>query len=105
MTTQQQRAGAQRTAAARVRERETQFQSDLRTLTGEAEALRRDYQGPAASAFFVLIGHWLADAQAIVQDMEGFAGKLDRQESGVTAQQDQSASTYHRAVTRLTTTA
>ncbi|MDQ2756244.1 MAG: WXG100 family type VII secretion target [Actinomycetota bacterium] len=105
MTTQQQRAGAQRAAAGRVRDREAQFQSDLRTLMGEAEALRRDYQGPAAAAFFALIGQWLDDAQAIVRDMEGFAGKLDRQESEVAAQQDQSATTFSRAATRLTTTA
>lgn len=105
MTTQQQRAGAQRAAAGRVREREAGFQSDLRRLMGEAEALRRDYQGPAASAFFVLIGQWLDDAQAIVRDMESFAGKLDRQESEVAAQQDQSAATFGRAASRLTTTA
>ncbi|MEO3936683.1 WXG100 family type VII secretion target [Dermatophilaceae bacterium Soc4.6] len=105
MTTQQQRAGAQRAAAGAVRDREAQFQGDLRRLMTEAEALRRDYQGPAAAAFFVLIGHWLDDAQAIVRDMEGFAGRLDRQESEVAAQQDASAATFSRAATRLSTRA
>lgn len=105
MTTQQQRVGAQRAAAGRVREQESQFQSELRILTGEADALRRDYQGPAASAFFALVGRWLEDAQAIVRDMEGFAARLDRQETEVVAQQDEAASAFGRAATRLTTTA
>lgn len=105
MTTQQQRAGAQRAAANSVRDREVQFQGDLRTLMAEAEGLRRDYQGPAAAAFFVLIGQWLEDAQAIVRDMEGFAGKLERQESEVAAQQESSATTFSRAATRLATRA
>lgn len=104
-TTQQQRAGAQKAAAHKVREQKASFQKDLQKLLSEAEGLKPQYQGPAANAFFTLIGQWMEDAEAIVKDMENFAEKMDRQESEVNAQQDTSASTFSKAATRLTTKA
>jgi len=103
--TTQQRHGAQQAAAGRVRAKEGEFQQQLRTLLGEAEGLRPHYQGPAADSFFVLVSGWLDDAEAIVRDMENFAEKLDRQESSVNRTQDESASTFSRAATRLSTRA
>lgn len=101
--TQQQRAGAQRAAAGRVREQRAVFERDLATVLGEAQALRSTYQGPAASAFFGLVGQWLDDAGAIVRDLEGFAERMDRQEVEVNAQQEASASDFTRAGHRLAT--
>ena len=49
------------------------------------------------------LGRWLEDAEAIVSDMENFAEKLDRQETTVNAQQDQSAASFGKAATRLST--
>ena len=103
--TTQQRQGAQQAAAGKVRAREGEFRQQLRTLLGEAEGLRPHYQGPAAAAFFVLVTGWLDDAEAIVRDMENFAEKMDRQESTVNRTQDESASTFSKAATRLTTRA
>ncbi len=104
ITTQQQQ-GAQKAAADKVRVRRGEFQSQLQVLEGEAQGLQKDYQGPAASAFFTLVGGWLEDASAIVKDMESFAGKLDHQETTVNATQEQSASTFSKAATRLSTKA
>jgi len=53
----------------------------------------------------VIVSGWLDDAEAIVRDMENFAEKLDRQESSVNRTQDESASTFSRAATRLSTRA
>lgn len=103
MTTTQQRQGAQKAAAGKVRTKEGEFQSQLRRLLGQAQGLRPDYKGPAADAFFTLVGNWLDDAEAIVSDMEHFADKLDRQESTVNAAQDQSAASFSKAATRLST--
>jgi uncharacterized protein YukE len=102
--TSQQRIGAQKAAAAKVRAKEGEFQQDLRKLLGQADGLRPHYKGPAADAFFTLVGNWLEDANAIVVDMENFAEKLDRQESTVNAAQDQAASSFSKAATRLSTT-
>ena len=103
--TTQQRQGAQQAAAGKVRAKEGEFQQQLRTLLGEAEGLRPNYKGPAADSFFVLVSGWLDDAEAIVRDMESFAEKMDRQESTVNRTQDESASTFSKAATRLTTRA
>ena len=102
-TTTQQRQGAQQAAAGKVRAKEGEFKSELSRLLGEAEGLRPAYKGPAANAFFTLVGNWLEDANAIVSDMENFAEKLDSQESTVNAQQEQSASSFSKAATRLST--
>ena len=53
----------------------------------------------------VIVSGWLDDAEAIVRDMENVAEKLDRQESSVNRTQDESASTFSRAATRLSTRA
>lgn len=103
--TQQQQVGAQRAAAGRIRAAEGAFHQQLRRLRGESDALRPAYQGPASTAFFGLIEGWLLDAEAIVADMQNFATTMDRQESEVNAQQDDSAATYTRAATRLATRA
>lgn len=52
-----------------------------------------------------IVSGWLDDAEAIVRDMENVAEKLDRQESSVNRTQDESASTFSRAATRLSTRA
>ena len=101
--TQQQRQGAQKAAAGKIRAKEGEFQGVLSSLLGQAQDLQPQYQGPAATAFFTLVGNWLEDANAIVKDMENFAEKLDAQESTVNAQQDQAASTFNNAATRLST--
>lgn len=101
--TQQQRIGAQKAAAEKVRTAEGQFQKQLSTLLNESESLRPHYQGPAANSFFSLVGNWLEDADTIVKDMENFAEKMNRQESTVNAQQEQSASDFSKAATRLST--
>lgn len=103
--TQQQQVGAQRAAAGKIRAAEEAFLQQLRRLRGESDALRPSYQGPASTAFFGLIEGWLADAEAIVADMQRFATTMDRQESEVNTQQDDSAATYTRAATRLATRA
>jgi len=103
--TTKQRQGAQKAAAGKVRTKEGEFQQQLKTLLGEAEALRPQYRGPAASSFFVLVSGWLEDAEAIVTDMENFAEKLDRQESTVNATQEESASSFSKAAMRLSTRA
>lgn len=103
--TQQQQIGAQRAAAGKVRSAESAFHQQLQRLRGKSDGLRPHYQGPASTAFFGLIEGWLVDAEAIVSDMEGFAGRLDRQENEVNTQQDASAVTYSRAATRLATRA
>ncbi len=104
-TTTQQRQGAQKAAAGKVRAKESDFQQQLRTLRGEAEGLRPEYKGPAADSFFVLVNGWLEDADAIVKDMENFASKLDVQESTVNTSQEESAQTFTKAATRLSTQA
>lgn len=101
--TQQQRIGAQRAAAGRVREQRAAFERDLAAVVAESESLRAAYQGPAAAAFFTLVGRWLDDAGAIVRDLEGFAERMDRQEADVNAQQDESAAVFSRASHRLPT--
>ncbi|GAA1885357.1 WXG100 family type VII secretion target [Lapillicoccus jejuensis] len=101
--TQQQRTGAQRVAAGRVREQRAVFDRDLAAVLSEAQSLRATYQGPAATAFFALVGQWLDDAGAIVRDLEGFAERMDRQEVDVAAQQEASASGFTRAGHRLAT--
>ena len=103
-TTTQQRQGAQQAAAAQVRSTQGEFQQRLNVLLGQADALRPEYQGPAANAFFVLVGSWLEDAGSIVRDMERFASRLDAQETTVTAQQDESAAGFSRTAVRLATT-
>jgi uncharacterized protein YukE len=103
--TTKQRQGAQRAAAGKVRTKEGDFQQQLKTLLGEAEALRPQYKGPAANSFFVLVSGWLDDAEAIVKDMENFAEKMDRQESTVNVSQEESASSFTKAATRLSTRA
>ena len=103
MSTTQQRQGAQKAAAGKVRTKEGEFQQQLKTLLGQAQGLRPEYKGPAADAFFTLVGSWLEDAESIVSDMENFAEKLDRQETTVNAQQDQSAASFGKAATRLST--
>ncbi len=103
--TQQQQVGAQRAAAGKIRSAEGAFQQQLGRLRGESDALRPAYQGPASTAFFSLIEGWLADARAIVTDMQNFAATMDRQETEVNAQQDASAATYGRAASRLATRA
>lgn len=103
MSTTQQRQGAQKAAAGKVRTKEAEFQQQLKTLLGQAQGLRPEYKGPAADAFFALVGNWLEDAEAIVSSMEHFADNLDQQESTVNAQQDQSAASFSKAATRLST--
>lgn len=103
MSTTQQRQGAQKAAAGKVRTKKSEFQQQLKTLLGQAEGLRPEYKGPAADAFFMLVGNWLEDAEAIVVDMENFAEKLDSQESTVNQAQDQSAASFSKAATRLST--
>lgn len=103
--TTKQRQGAQRAAAGKVRTKEGDFQQQLKTLLGEAEALRPQYKGPAANSFFVLVSGWLDDAEAIVKDMENFAEKMDCQESTVNVSQEESASSFTKAATRLSTRA
>ncbi|MEP6629389.1 MAG: hypothetical protein ABJA89_02915, partial [Lapillicoccus sp.] len=66
MSTTQQRQGAQKAAAGKVRTKEGEFQQQLKTLLGQAQGLRPEYKGPAADAFFALVGSWLEDAEAIV---------------------------------------
>ena len=104
MSTTQQRQGAQKAAAGKVRTKESEFQQQLKTLLGQAQGLRPEYKEPAADAFFTLVGNWLEDAEAIVSSMEHFADNLDQQESTVNAQQDQSAAGFSKAATRLSTT-
>lgn len=103
--TTKQRQGAQKAAAGKVRSKEGEFQQQLRTLLGEAEGLRPQYQGPAANSFFALVGNWLEDAEAIVKDMENFAEKMDRQETTVNTSQEESAASFTKAATRLSTKA
>ena len=102
--TTQQRSGAQHEAAAAVRAREAEFQQVLRQLAGQADGLRARYRGPAADAFFVLVGGWLEDAEAIVADMERFAERLVAQDVRTDASQEQQSSGYSRAASRLATT-
>ena len=103
MSTTQQRQGAQKAAAGKVRTKEGEFQQQLKTLLGQAQGLRSEYKGPAADSFFLLVGNWLEDAESIVSSMEHFAENLDQQESTVNAQQDQSAASFSKAATRLST--
>lgn len=102
--TTQQRSGAQHEAAAAVRAREAEFEQVLCQLALEADGLRTRYRGPAADAFFVLVGGWLEDAEAIVADMERFADRLVTQDSRTDASQEQQMTGYTRATARLATT-
>lgn len=47
MSTTQQRQGAQKAAAGKVRTKEAEFQQQLKTLLGQAQGLRTEYKGPA----------------------------------------------------------
>ena len=103
MSTTQQRQGAQKAAAGKVRTKKSEFQQQLKTLLGQAEGLRPEYKGPAADAFFMLVGNWLEDAESIVS-RHGALRREPRQpgEHGQPAQ-DQSAASFSKAATRLST--